>query len=69
MASATMDFLIVDDHPLFRDALQSAIELAYPSSQTHEAASIEEALIERAYDQAKGADEPLMTIIEYGDFQ
>ena len=44
MASATMDFLIVDDHPLFRDALQSAIELAYPSSQTHEAASIEEAI-------------------------
>ena len=33
------------------------------------AATIEEALVERAYDQVKGADEPLMTIIEYGDFQ
>lgn len=33
------------------------------------AATIEEALAERPYDQAKGADVPLMTIIEYGDFQ
>ena len=33
------------------------------------AATIEEAIVERAYDQAKGADQPLMTIIEYGDFQ
>lgn len=37
---------------------------------THVAAvTVEEALIERDYDQVKGADEPLMTIIEYGDFQ
>lgn len=44
MALADMRFLIVDDHPLFRDALQSAIALAYPTSKTHEAASIDEAV-------------------------
>ncbi len=37
---------------------------------THEAAiTVEDALVERPYDQAKGADDPLLTIIEYGDFQ
>ena len=37
---------------------------------THEpATTVLEALSERPYDQAKGADEPLLTIIEYGDFQ
>ncbi len=44
MAMANVRFLIVDDHPLFRDALQSAIALAYPTSTTHEAASISEAV-------------------------
>ena len=36
-------FLVIDDHPLFREALQSAISLAFPDSQTHEARSIPEA--------------------------
>lgn len=36
-------FLVIDDHPLFREALQSAISLAFPDSQTEEARSIPEA--------------------------
>ena len=37
-------FLIIDDHPLFREALQSALQLAYPDAKTVEARLIEEAL-------------------------
>ena len=37
-------FLIIDDHPLFREALQSALQLAYPDAETVEARLIEEAL-------------------------
>lgn len=33
-------FLIVDDHPLFREALQLAIESAYPEAEIVEASSI-----------------------------
>jgi DNA-binding NarL/FixJ family response regulator len=36
--------LVVDDHPLFRDALQSAIAAEFPSTAIVEAASIEAAL-------------------------
>ena len=37
-------FLIVDDHPLFREALQSAVQMAYPEVETVEARTIGEAL-------------------------
>ena len=37
-------FLIIDDHPLFREALQSAIGLAFADAQCVEARSIDEAL-------------------------
>ncbi len=37
-------FLIVDDHPLFRDALQAAVRLAVPLAEISEATSIEAAL-------------------------
>src|SRR6266581_5036927 len=37
-------FLIVDDHPLFREALGNAVRLALPEAQIFEAMSIEEAL-------------------------
>jgi len=40
---STSKFLIIDDHPLFREALHSAVELAYPNSDTLDAASLEEA--------------------------
>ena len=36
--------LIVDDHPLFRDALHGAVRVAYPEVETVEAKSIGEAL-------------------------
>lgn len=37
-------FLIIDDHPLFRDALHGAVQVAYPDVETVEAKSISEAL-------------------------
>lgn len=37
-------FLVIDDHPLFREALQSAIALAFPDSDAKEARSIPEAI-------------------------
>jgi DNA-binding NarL/FixJ family response regulator len=39
----TERFLIVDDHPLFRDALRNAIHLAYPQAEIRDADSIETA--------------------------
>ena len=49
-------FLVVDDHPLFREALHSAVRTAYPQAEVVEAASIDEAIaqIERrpAFDLA-----------------
>lgn len=36
-------FLIVDDHPLFREALQSALHTAYPDAETADARSVPEA--------------------------
>lgn len=43
-ASAQMTkFLIIDDHPLFREALHSAVEMAYPDAETVDAASLSEA--------------------------
>lgn len=38
-------FLIIDDHPLFREALHSAVKLAYPNSETLDAASLDEACV------------------------
>lgn len=37
-------FLVVDDHPLFREALESAVRAAYPNAEVVEAASIAEAM-------------------------
>lgn len=37
-------FLIIDDHPLFREALHSAVQMAYPEAETVEARSIVEAM-------------------------
>jgi len=43
-ASEAARFLIIDDHPLFREALHSAVHSAYPEVDTVEARSIAEAL-------------------------
>ncbi|MEM7425477.1 MAG: response regulator transcription factor [Pseudomonadota bacterium] len=42
-ADVDAKILIIDDHPLFRDALSSAVSLAYPAAETREAGSIDEA--------------------------
>ncbi|MBX3598927.1 MAG: response regulator transcription factor [Rhizobiaceae bacterium] len=44
MSTESVRLLIVDDHPLFRDALHSAVQVAYPKVETVEAKSIREAL-------------------------
>jgi len=36
--------LIIDDHPLFREALTTAVGLAYPDTHSREASSIDEAI-------------------------
>jgi DNA-binding NarL/FixJ family response regulator len=43
-SSEATRFLIIDDHPLFREALHSAVRMAYPDVDTVEAKSIAEAL-------------------------
>lgn len=43
-SSQAVRFLIIDDHPLFRDALHSAVRMAYPDVDTVEARSIPEGL-------------------------
>ena len=40
----TVRFLIIDDHPVFREALHSAVQMAYPDVDTVEARSITEAM-------------------------
>ncbi|WP_315920012.1 response regulator transcription factor [Mesorhizobium sp. SP-1A] len=43
-ATESARFLIIDDHPLFREALHSAVQITYPEVDTVEARSISEAL-------------------------
>lgn len=43
-ASEPVRLLIIDDHPLFRDALHAAVHSAYPEAETHEAHSLSQAL-------------------------
>ena len=50
-------FLIVDDHPMFREAIQLAVRSVYPAADIHEATEIEAALdmiagFRRGYDVA-----------------
>ena len=50
-------FLIVDDHPMFREAMQSALRSAYPKAEVHEATGIDGAVdmlsgLRRSYDLA-----------------
>jgi len=48
--------LIIDDHPLFRDALSTAVRMAHPETRTVEVASVDEAIealnADRDYDIA-----------------
>ncbi len=44
MSADVTRFLIIDDHPLFREALQIAVQMAYPEVATVEARTVAEAL-------------------------
>ncbi len=48
--TALTNALVIDDHPLFRDALATAIGLSFPGSQTRGVDSIDAAL--RVLDEA-----------------
>lgn len=52
--------LVVDDHPLFREALSTAVALAFPASTCSEAASIDEAL--NILDNSTGFDIALVDL-------
>lgn len=43
LETAELNLLVVDDHPLFREALSSAITLAFPHASLHEAEGIRSA--------------------------
>lgn len=50
-------FLIIDDHPMFREAVQLALRTVHPRAEIHEASSIEAAVeilagVRRGYDLA-----------------
>jgi DNA-binding NarL/FixJ family response regulator len=53
-------FLIIDDHPLFREALGNAVRLAIPDAGIFEAMSIEEAL--RTLSMEQGIDLALLDL-------
>ncbi|MCB1385357.1 MAG: response regulator transcription factor [Nitratireductor sp.] len=53
-------FLIIDDHPLFRDALISAISAAYPGAETRESESLASAV--RALDADDSYDLALLDL-------
>jgi len=44
MANSISQVLVIDDHPLYRDALVSALKLNYPGTATVEANDIDEAI-------------------------
>ena len=42
--STLSQVLIIDDHPLFREALSAAVSLAYPATRSREVSSLDEAI-------------------------
>lgn len=54
-------FLIIDDHPLFREALQLAILSAYPKAEIHEATTVD-AAIEMISGRRRGYDLVLLDL-------
>jgi len=58
--AALSKVLVVDDHPLFRNALSTAVALAFPKTTSKEAASIDEAL--QILDENTGFDIALVDL-------
>ena len=48
--------LIIDDHPLFREALSAAVSLSYPTTRSREVSNVEDAIsvleVDREFDIA-----------------
>lgn len=44
MSSTLSQVLIIDDHPMFREAVCSAVSLAYPATRSREVSSLDEAI-------------------------
>nr|WP_128566086.1 response regulator transcription factor [Methylobacterium crusticola] len=59
-----MHLMIVDDHPLFREALSSAVRLAFPDAQVEEADGIESACAVLA--RARSVDLTLLDLTMQG---
>jgi DNA-binding NarL/FixJ family response regulator len=55
-------FLIIDDHPLFREALGNAVRLALPEARIFEAMSIADALRILTAEQGEGIDLALLDL-------
>lgn len=60
---AMTSFLIIDDHPLFREALGNAVRLALPEARIFEAMSIEDALHVLTAEQGEGIDLALLDLL------
>ncbi len=60
---AMTSFLIIDDHPLFREALGNAVRLALPEARIVEAMSIEDALHILTAEQGEGIDLALLDLL------
>ena len=60
---AMTSFLIIDDHPLFREALGNAVRLALPEARIFEAMSIEDALRVLMAEQGEGIDLALLDLL------
>jgi len=44
MSNTLSQVLIIDDHPMFREALSAALSLAYPATRSREVTSLDEAI-------------------------
>lgn len=44
MSNTLSQVLIIDDHPMFREALSAALSLAYPATRSREVSSLDEAI-------------------------
>ncbi len=59
----------MDEEAEEMEAEESEAMMAVDGPSHEPSVTVEQALEERPYDQIKGGDDPLLTIIEYGDFQ
>lgn len=68
-AEEAMEEEAMDEEAVEMEAEESEAVMAVDGPTHEPSVTVEQALEERPYDQIKGGDDPLLTIIEYGDFQ